>query len=95
MVTYLVFFSQLFKVHSTYVSGIKPYINNSVLRTQWDQTSAATGRLQSCKPNIQAVPKTSVECPTDQGHIFLTSIMNNFSSLPVFLKTDSIMMFSL
>ena len=51
---------QIQKLKSTYVDGMLSCIKDDHLSTHWDQTSAATGRLSSYHPNIQAIPKTSV-----------------------------------
>eukprot|EP00116_Pleurobrachia_bachei_P001846 sb/3462108/ len=48
---------RLSKTKSTYLDGILPYIRYGKLYPSWDQTSASTGRLVSCNPNIQAFPK--------------------------------------
>ncbi|XP_041370905.1 DNA polymerase nu-like [Gigantopelta aegis] len=53
-------YRQLQKLKSTYVDGMLACVNDGYLRTHWDQTAAATGRLTSYQPNIQAIPKTSV-----------------------------------
>lgn len=45
---------------STYIEGILELVQDGVVYTHWDQTAAATGRLTSCSPNLQAVPKTSI-----------------------------------
>ena len=36
------------------------YVKNGLLRTRWDHTAAATGRLTSACPNLQAVPRLPV-----------------------------------
>ena len=51
---------QLQKLKSTYVDGMISSVHNGTLQTHWDQTAAATGRLTSSRPNIQAVPKTAI-----------------------------------
>lgn len=33
-------------------------MEGGALQTHWDQTAAATGRLASSHPNLQAIPKT-------------------------------------
>ncbi|RUS72236.1 hypothetical protein EGW08_020009, partial [Elysia chlorotica] len=53
-------YRQLQKLKSTYVDGMLSCVHDGTLRTHWDQTAAATGRLTSARPNIQAVPKTAI-----------------------------------
>ncbi|KAL5022323.1 hypothetical protein ScPMuIL_001478 [Solemya velum] len=53
-------YRQLQKLKSTYVDGISSSVKDGSLSTHWDQTAAATGRLTSYQPNIQAVPKVPV-----------------------------------
>ncbi|KAK3096165.1 hypothetical protein FSP39_023920 [Pinctada imbricata] len=53
-------YRQIQKLKSTYVDGMMSSIRNNTLSTHWDQISAATGRLTSYQPNIQAIPKTAV-----------------------------------
>ncbi|XP_050399369.1 DNA polymerase nu isoform X2 [Patella vulgata] len=62
-------YRQLQKLKSTYVDGMVSCIEKGYLSTHWDQIAAATGRLSSYHPNIQAIPKTSVT---------LTNYMDNF-----------------
>jgi DNA polymerase-1 len=45
------------------------YVKDGYLHTTWDQTAAATGRLTSTNPNVQAIPKQPVE---------LTGVVDNF-----------------
>ncbi|XP_061189535.1 DNA polymerase nu-like [Saccostrea echinata] len=52
-------YRQLQKLKSTYIDGMMSAVVDGYLSTHWDQTSAATGRLSSHSPNIQAIPKTS------------------------------------
>ena len=49
---------QLLKLKSTYVDGMMEAMEGGALHTHWDQTAAATGRLASSHPNLQAIPKT-------------------------------------
>ena len=51
---------QLQKLKSTYIDGMLACVSDGQLYTHWDQTSAATGRLSSYQPNIQAIPKVPV-----------------------------------
>lgn len=47
-----------YKLHSTYVEGIKPLIHksDSSVHTTYNQTVTATGRLSSANPNLQNIP---------------------------------------
>ncbi|KAL4231844.1 hypothetical protein ACF0H5_009420 [Mactra antiquata] len=53
-------YRQLQKLKSAYVDGILSCVINNSIQTHWDQTSAATGRLTSYQPNIQAIPKIPI-----------------------------------
>ncbi|XP_038071187.1 DNA polymerase nu-like [Patiria miniata] len=53
-------YRQLAKLKSTYIDGILDCIEDGYIHTSWEQTSAATGRLQSANPNIQNIPKQPV-----------------------------------
>ena len=46
------------KLNSTYVEGIKPYINPKTKRIHsfFHQTITATGRISSTEPNLQNIP---------------------------------------
>ncbi|XP_014674874.1 PREDICTED: DNA polymerase nu-like isoform X2 [Priapulus caudatus] len=48
---------RLSKMKSTYVDGLLTHVKDGYLHTNWEHTSAATGRLTSANPNIQSVPK--------------------------------------
>ena len=49
---------QLAKYKTTYVDGILSHLSTSGrVSTCWDQIAAATGRVTSVSPNLQAVPK--------------------------------------
>ncbi|CAH3015499.1 unnamed protein product, partial [Porites evermanni] len=54
-------YRHLVKLKSTYFDGILSHVSKSVLFTSWDQTAAATGRLTSANPNLQAIPKQVIE----------------------------------
>lgn len=45
---------------STYMDGIMSCVQHNTLSTHWDQISAATGRLSSYQPNVQAIPKAPI-----------------------------------
>lgn len=51
-------YRQLMKLNSTYVEGIKPYINSKTGRIHsfFHQTITATGRISSTEPNLQNIP---------------------------------------
>ena len=51
-------YRQLMKLNSTYVEGIKPYINPKTKRIHsfFHQTITATGRISSTEPNLQNIP---------------------------------------
>ncbi|XP_064631725.1 DNA polymerase nu-like [Lineus longissimus] len=62
-------YRQFQKLKSTYVDGMLIHVKDDCLHTFWDQTAAATGRLTSTNPNVQAIPKQPVE---------LTGVVDNF-----------------
>ena len=51
-------YRQLMKLNSTYVEGLKPYINPKTKRIHsfFHQTITATGRISSTEPNVQNIP---------------------------------------
>ena len=51
-------YRQLMKLNSTYVEGMKPYINSKTGRIHsfFHQTITATGRISSTEPNLQNIP---------------------------------------
>jgi len=51
-------YRQLAKLNSTYVEGLKPYINPKTRRIHsfFHQTITATGRISSTEPNLQNIP---------------------------------------
>ena len=51
-------YRQLAKLNSTYVEGMKPYINPKTKRIHsfFHQTITATGRISSTEPNLQNIP---------------------------------------
>ena len=51
-------YRQYMKLNSTYVEGLKPYINTKTKRIHsfFHQTITATGRISSTEPNLQNIP---------------------------------------
>ena len=51
-------YRQLMKLNSTYVEGMKPYINPKTKRINsfFHQTITSTGRISSTEPNLQNIP---------------------------------------
>ncbi|KAK3930426.1 DNA polymerase nu [Frankliniella fusca] len=50
-------FRGLHKLKSTYVDSVLTHLSGDSIYTTWDQVSAATGRITSNEPNLQAIPK--------------------------------------
>ncbi|CAB3254054.1 unnamed protein product [Arctia plantaginis] len=50
-------YRHLHKAHATFLAGIAQHVNDNVVRPTWLQTAAATGRIASSNPNLQAIPK--------------------------------------
>ncbi|XP_026284370.2 uncharacterized protein LOC113210536 [Frankliniella occidentalis] len=50
-------FRGLHKLKSTYVDAVLGHLSGDSIFTTWDQISAATGRITSNEPNLQAIPK--------------------------------------
>lgn len=58
IITEILDYRQLMKLNSTYVEGLKPYINTKTKRIHsfFHQTITATGRISSTEPNLQNIP---------------------------------------
>ncbi|XP_075973097.1 DNA polymerase nu-like [Anticarsia gemmatalis] len=50
-------YRHLHKAHATFLAGIAQHVRDGVVRPTWVQTAAATGRIASNNPNLQAIPK--------------------------------------
>ena len=72
-------YRQLMKLNSTYVEGMKPYINPKTKRIhKFHQTVTTTGRISSTDPNLQNIPtrmelgrKLRKVFKPEQGYIFV------------------------
>ena len=58
IITQILDYRQFMKLNSTYVEGLKPYINPKTRRIHsfFHQTITATGRISSTEPNLQNIP---------------------------------------
>ncbi|MDE5722098.1 MAG: DNA polymerase I [Clostridia bacterium] len=58
IVGYVLKFRQYQKLYSTYLEGFRPLIEkgSDIVRTTYNQTTTATGRLSSANPNLQNIP---------------------------------------
>ncbi len=81
IVSEILLYRQLMKIHGTYVEGLLPLIQaDGRIHTTFHQTVAATGRLSSSDPNLQNIPirlalgrrVRSVFVPSP-GHVFLAA----------------------
>ncbi|XP_063825233.1 DNA polymerase I-like [Ostrinia nubilalis] len=50
-------YRRLHKAHATFLTGIAQHVKDGVVKPTWVQTAAATGRIASNNPNLQAIPK--------------------------------------
>ena len=64
-------YRQVMKLNSTYVEGLKPYINKKTKRIHsfFHQTITATGRISSTEPNLQNIP-TRIELGKQLRKVF-------------------------
>ncbi|XP_073996101.1 DNA polymerase nu-like isoform X2 [Rhodnius prolixus] len=61
-------YRHLQKWKSTYIDGILNHIlNKTFISTSWEHFSAVTGRITSNSPNLQAIPKQTLEINGDGG----------------------------
>ena len=58
LITTILEHRKLTKLHSTYLEGLRPWINHQTgrIHTHFQQTVTATGRLSSTDPNLQNIP---------------------------------------
>ena len=58
VVGFILKFRQYQKLYSTYLEGFRPLIERgtNLIRTTYNQTTTATGRLSSANPNLQNIP---------------------------------------
>ncbi len=63
IVEWLLEYSEINKLHSTYCVGMKKFIDeDGIIKPEWNQTVTLTGRLSSSNPNLQNIPAR-----TDRG----------------------------
>ena len=58
IITEILKYRKLSKLHSTYIEGLKPLIDKrtGLVKTSFNQTVTSTGRLSSKEPNLQNIP---------------------------------------
>jgi DNA polymerase-1 len=56
IVELLLQYREIEKIRSTYIDAIPELVKNGRVRTKWCQTTTATGRLSSIRPNLQNIP---------------------------------------
>lgn len=67
-------FRHLQKVKSTYVNGLIQFVkHDGTIGTIWEQVGAATGRITSKNPNLQAIPKVTVQLQGEES-IYLRAV---------------------
>ncbi|XP_072931831.1 DNA polymerase theta-like [Epargyreus clarus] len=75
-------YRHLHKAHATFLAGISHQVKEGIVKPTWVQTAAATGRIASNNPNLQAIPKAPfnlVLFPTDsndEGTLTENQILN-------------------
>ena len=80
------------KLNSTYVEGLKPYINPETKRIHsfFHQTITATGRISSTEPNLQNIP-TRFELGKRVRKVFKTTRRKNLPRRRLFTnRTKSV-----
>ncbi|XP_063381195.1 DNA polymerase nu-like [Cydia fagiglandana] len=50
-------YRHLHKAHATFLTGIAQHVKDGSVKPTWVQMAAATGRIASNNPNLQAIPK--------------------------------------
>ncbi|XP_063361792.1 DNA polymerase nu-like [Cydia amplana] len=50
-------YRHLHKAHATFLTGIAQHVKDDSVKPTWVQMAAATGRIASNNPNLQAIPK--------------------------------------
>ncbi len=89
------------KLHSTYVEGFKPLIDKTgLIHTTFNQTVTATGRLSSSEPNLQNIPVRENEgkelrkffVPKGEDRVLITADYSQIELrlLAAFSKTPSL-----
>ena len=68
----ILYYRQLAKLNSTYVEGMRPFINpkTSRIHSFFHQTITATGRISSTEPNLQNIP-TRIELGKRLRKVFI------------------------
>lgn len=83
VIDYIIEYRQISKLLSTYLEGMKPYINSAdgKIHTVFKQTLTNTGRLSSTDPNLQNIPIRQEEgreirrmfVPSSSEHILISA----------------------
>lgn len=95
VVSRILAYRKIQKLHSTYVEGFKPLIDKTtgLIHTTFNQTVTATGRLSSSEPNLQNIPVRESEgkelrkffVPKDKDRILITA---DYSQIELRLLAD-------
>jgi len=79
------------KLKSTYVDSLLGFVKDTQLYTHWDHTAAATGRLTSTDPNIQAIPKVPLQvAPVQETGGDITGAGQKFGNVTVYMSLPTI-----